>query len=160
MLALLAAGCAANVPLVTVDKLLAQCDAFKGKPVQLAGYLGECAGYECHVAADESHWEAFVSAFNNARTSQSHAEQMRAPQSPAQQREAWSRVWAIPLVGVGGDKAFDQKAAPFQHHYVVINGTIATDSCNGEGETDRGRGIEPIDIRAWTKSEGAPANTK
>jgi hypothetical protein len=68
-------------------------------------------------------------------------------------------VQAVPLVGVGGDRAFDQKAAPFQHSYVLISGTIATDSCDGRGETDRGRGIEPTDIRAWTESEGAPVKT-
>jgi hypothetical protein len=112
------------------------------------------------VAADRSHWDAFVSAFNNARTRQSHAYQMQNPQSPAQLREAWSRAWAIPLIGVGGNKTFDQKAAPFQQSYVVISGTIATDSCDGRGGTDRSPGINPIDIRAWTTSEGAPANTK
>jgi len=82
MLAPLSAGCSAAVPLVTVDTLLAQCDAFKGKRVQLAGYLGQCAGYECDLAVDKAHWAAFVSAFNNAH----------AHQSEAKRAEAWSRV--------------------------------------------------------------------
>jgi len=157
LLALAGAGCGRAAPLVAVDQLLAQCEALKGKPVRLAGYLGECAGYDCHLAADQSHWDAYVSAFNDARTRQSHAYQMRNPQSPAQLHAAWSRVRAVRLIGVGGGKAFDQKAAPFQHSYVVISGNIAADSCDGRGETDRGRGIEPTDIRAWTTSEGAPA---
>jgi hypothetical protein len=147
MLALPAAGCTAAVPLVTVDKLLAQCDAFKGKLVQVAGYLGECAGYECHLAVDEARWVAFVTAFDNTRAHQSHAKQA----------EAWSRVSALWPIGVGGDEAFDRKAGPFQQSYVVISGTIATDSCDGQGGTDRSYGIMPTDIRAWRQSEGAPA---
>ena len=150
MLALPAAGCTAAVPLVTVDKLLAQCDAFKGKPVQLAGYLGQCAGYECHLAADKARWAALLSALKDTRTSQSHAKQ----------GEALSRVHALRPIGVGGDAAFDRKAAPFQQSYVVITGTIAKDSCDGGGGTDRSYGIKPTDIRAWKKSEGAPANSK
>jgi len=147
MLALPATGCTAAAPLVTVEKLLAQCDAFKGKPVQVAGYLGECAGYECHLAVDEARWAAFVSAFNATHAHQSHAKLA----------EAWSRVRAISLVGVGGDQAFDRKAAPFVQSYVVISGTIAKDSCDGQGGTDRSYGINPTDIRAWKQSEGAPA---
>jgi len=150
MLALPAVGCSAAVPLVTVEKLLAQCDAFKGKRVQVAGYLGQCAGYECGLAVDQAHWAGFVSAFNNAH----------AHQSEAKRAEAWSRVSALWPVGVGGDQAFDRKAAPFQRSYVVISGTIAKDSCDGQGGTDRSYGINPTDIRAWKKSEGAPANSK
>jgi len=133
---------------MTVDTLLAQCDAFKGKRVQLAGYLGQCAGYECDLAVDKAHWAAFVSAFNNAH----------AHQSEAKRAEAWSRVRPLWPIGVGGDQAFDRKAAPFQQSYVVISGTIAKDSCDGRGGTDRSYGINPTDIRAWKKSEGAPAN--
>lgn len=150
MLALPAAGYTAALPLVTVDTLLAQCDAFKGKQVQLAGYLGECAGYECFLAVDEARWADFVSAFNNAR----------GHQSPAKHAEAWSRVNALWPVGVGWEEAFDRKAGPLRHSYVVISGAIAKDSCDGRGGTDRSYGINPTDIRAWKKSEGAPANSK
>lgn len=149
MLALPAAGCAADVPLVTVDKLLAGCEAFKGKPVRLAGYLGVCGGYECVLAADETHWRAYASAFNAA-----HRGQL------PERREAWSRAFAVPLIGVGGNKAFDPKAAPLQYSYVIISGNIAKDSCDGRGGTDRTSGIDPTDIRAWTRSEGALATTK
>ena len=150
MLALAAPGCGRAAPLVTVEQLLAQCDAFKGKPVQLTGYLGECAGYECQLAADQSRWAAFVSAFK----------QTSLPQSDAQRRQAWERVWAIPVIGVGSNDAFDRKVPPFQHSYVVISGTIAKDSCDGRGGTDRSFGIDPTDIRTWTTSEGAPASAK
>ncbi|MEO6218610.1 MAG: hypothetical protein ABIO86_21465 [Sphingomonas sp.] len=150
MLALPAAGCTAAVPLVTVDTLLAQCDAFKGKPVQLAGYLGQCSGYECYLAADKARWAALVSALDNTHGHQSHAKQA----------EAWSRANALWPIGVGGGEAFDRKAGPFQQSYVVISGTVAKDSCDGQGGTDRSSGISPTDIRAWKKSEGAPDNSK
>lgn len=39
--------------MVTVAQILAQCDAFKGQPVQAAGYLAECHGYDCHLFTDK-----------------------------------------------------------------------------------------------------------
>ena len=135
---------------MTVDKLLAHCSAFLGKPVRLAGYLGECAGYECHIAVDKARWGAFVAAFNNTR-GQPDADRRAA---------AWSRVDTLWPVGVGGDKAFDRKAAPYQQRYVVIAGRIDDHSCDGQGGTDRSPGIHPTDIRPWTKSEGAPADAQ
>jgi len=149
LLTLAATGCGASAPLVTVDKLLAQCEAFKGKPVQLAGYLGVCVHYECDLAADETHWRAYASAFNAA-----HRGQL------PERREAWSRAFAVPLIGVGGNKTLDAKAATLQYSYVIISGTIAKDSCDGRGGTDRTSGVDPTNIRAWTRSEGAPATTK
>ena len=133
---------------MTVGELLAECEAFKGKPVQLAGYLGVCGGYECDLAADETHWRTYASAFNAA-----HRGQL------PERREAWSRAFAVPLIGVGGNKALDAKASSLQYSYVVISGSIAKDSCDGRGGTDRTSGIDPPDIRAWTRSEGAPATT-
>lgn len=49
------AGCSspASGP-IEVAALLAQCDAYLGKEVQVVGYLGECAGYSCHLFADEA----------------------------------------------------------------------------------------------------------
>jgi hypothetical protein len=150
--ALAVSGCGASsaVPLVTVQQLLAQCDAYKGTPVRLAGYLGECAGYECHVAIDKAHYARWVGAFN-ATLSMKH-------NNPAFS-EAWSRVDALWPVGVGGNPTFDSRAGPLQNSYVVITGRVAKSNCTGAGGTDRSAGIEPTDIRAWTPSEGAPANT-
>lgn len=145
-----AAGCSAAAPLVTVDKLLGQCDAYLGKQVQLAGYLGDCSGYDCHVAVDQSRWNAFVAAFNRTRGQRTAQEQA----------EAWSRVDALWPVGVGGGAAFDKKAAPLQRSYVVIAGRIDDHSCDGRGGTDRSPGIHPTDIRPWTRSEGAPTDAR
>jgi hypothetical protein len=51
-------SCGESQPL-TVDKYLAQCESLKGKPVRLAGYLGTCGGYDCHLVSDPSHLNAF-----------------------------------------------------------------------------------------------------
>ena len=63
-------------------------------------------------------------------------------------------------IGVGGNEAFDAKAAPLQNSDVVITGTMDAKSCTGEGGTDRSAGLRPTDIRAWTPSGGAPGNTQ
>lgn len=145
-------GCS-QAPLLTVDKYLAQCEALKGKPVRLAGYLGECAGYDCHMTTGRQAWDAYSDAFRRA------ADTTATPEARRAEREAWEKMQSIPMIGIGGDEAFDRQAAPFQHHYVVITAQVAKDSCTGAGGTDRSAGIEPSDIRAWTPSEGAPANT-
>lgn len=129
-IAFLAAGCSAPQQAIRVTELLANCDAHLGKPVQVAGYLGACAGYDCHLYAD-----AAAKAGSTFETRSAE-------------------------IGIGGSESFDRKAAPFQNRYVVLSGTVAKDSCTGAGGTDRSPGINPTDIRAWTPSEGAPANTQ
>jgi hypothetical protein len=145
--------------LLTVDKYLAQCEALKGKPVRLAGYLGECAGYDCHLAASKAAWASYVDAFTKGRSIAFGADPKASPAALKEASAAWDKVQAVPMIGVGGDEAFDNKAAPFQHRYVVITAQVAKDTCTGAGGTDRSAGIEPTNIRAWTSSEGAPANT-
>ena len=56
---LLLAGCnAAEPPLRTVNEIIAQCDKLMGKTVRAAGYLGNCAGYDCHLFTDPRGWDA------------------------------------------------------------------------------------------------------
>jgi hypothetical protein len=141
----------AEPPVRTVKQILAQCDAMLGKPVRAAGFLGECAGYDCHLFADkESYnaWFAFIDAIAlEAKQITSEAKSAQAPRRPAEPDG---------MIGIGGEEAFDRKAAPLQHSYVVITGRVADHSCTGAGGTDRSSGIEPTDIRTWTPSEGAP----
>lgn len=132
-------SCGKAPQLLTIDKYLAQCEALKGKPVRLAGYLGECGGYDCHLYANKAEYDRWLG-YVSARDRDKLAEPDES-------------------IGVGGDEAFDRKAAPFQHRYVVIAAQVAKDSCTGAGGTDRSAGIEPSEIRAWTSSEGAPATT-
>lgn len=145
-------GCG-EAPLLTVDRYVAQCEALKGKPVRLAGYLGECAGYDCHMTASKQAWDAYMDAFRRS------ADTTATPEARKAEREAWEKMQSIPMIGIGGDEAFDRQAAPFRQRYVVITAQVSKDSCTDAGGTDRSAGIEPSDIRAWTPSEGAPANT-
>lgn len=154
--ATLVVGCSSAQQLVGVTQLLAQCDSFKGKPIQLVGYLDECAGYECHLFADKAARDGFAVAWNAQ-----HQELIKGPDGDrAKFRAAWDYIDAHWGIGIGGVHAFDRKAKPFQYSYVVITGRVAKDTCDGKGGTDRSAGIEPTDIRAWTPSEGAPANTQ
>lgn len=153
-------SCGQAPQLLTVDKYLAQCEALKGKPVRLAGYLGECAGYDCHLTASKQAWTSYVDAFAKGRRVAFGADPKASPEALKEADAAWDKMATIPMIGVGGDEAFDRQAAPLQNHYVVITAQVAKDSCTGGGGTDRSAGIEPSDIRAWTPSEGAPANTQ
>lgn len=153
-------SCGQAPQLLTVDKYLAQCEALKGKPVRLAGYLGECAGYDCHMTANKQAWAAYADAFAKGRRIAFGADPKASPEALRAADAAWAKMDAIPMIGIGGDEAFDRKAAPFQQSYVVVTAQVAKDSCTGAGGTDRSAGIEPTDIRAWTPSEGAPANTQ
>ncbi|MEP9361105.1 hypothetical protein [Sphingomonas sp. KR3-1] len=117
---------------MTVESYLARCEALKGKPVQLAGYLGECAGYDCHLYAEKARYDAAFAAGAKDRG------KLAEPDAS---------------IGIGGEEAFDRKAAPLQHSYVVITGTVAKDTCTGAGGTDRSAGIEPTDIQPWSPTK-------
>ena len=109
--------------------------------MQVAGYLGNCAGYDCHLFVDKAGW-----------TESTRVLELTKPGGPLPDPP--------PSIGIGGEnEAFDRKAAPLQNSYVVISGRVDKDSCDGRGGTDRSSGINPTDIRAWTPAEGAPANT-
>lgn len=123
----------------TVAKILKQCGAFLGKSVQAAGYLGTCAGYDCHLFSSKTAAEAWY------RYSLGSAPDAEEPQA---------------VIGIGGgNAAFDAKAAPLQNSDVVITGRMDEHSCDGRGGSDRSPGVHPTDIRAWTPAEGAPGNS-
>jgi hypothetical protein len=122
------AACSAAQPPISAFELLSQCDAFKGKAVQVGGYLDDCAGYSCHLLTGKPGSDRWVTLVDGRSE-----------------------------IGIGGDEAFDRKAAPLQHSYVVITGRVDDHSCDGRGGTDRSAGIHPTDIRASTVDEAAPA---
>jgi len=41
---------------------------------------------------------------------------------------------------------------------VILTGRMDQNSCDGQGGTDRSRGLHPTDVRVWTKAAGAPAD--
>jgi hypothetical protein len=141
-LALCSAGCGSTAP-SGVAEVVPQIRALNGKTVRVAGYLGECAGYECRLFVDEAGWKEFQRAVDRLTRS-------REPQR-----------WPVHLgIGVGDKFDFDKKAASFTSSYVVITGRI-TDQCrddhNEPGCLDRSTDLEPTNIQSW--SQPKPAET-
>jgi hypothetical protein len=158
--ALAAAACSpAAPPLSGAGQILKQCKSFLGKQVRATGFLGECAGYDCHLYPNKVAWIANRDAWNAVRAAGAKLK-AGAGQNDGKRDEAWDRLEALWPIGIGWDEAFDRKAAPLQYHYVVISGRMDDENCDGRGGLDRSPGIHPTDIRAWTPSEGAPPNTQ
>lgn len=153
--ATLTAGSSSAGQVIGVAEILARCDTYKGKSVQAAGYLAACAGYDCDLYADKAGERAFVQASHDVVSAR---RQGHTDLEVGLLGEALDRMEAIWPIGIAGSDAFDRKAAPFQHSYVVITGRVDDGSCTGMGGTDRSYGIRPTDIRTWTPAEGAPAN--
>jgi hypothetical protein len=155
LLVAMTASCGAEPQLLTFDQYMAQCEAMKGKPVRVAGYIDTCAGYDCLLFANQAHAQAFGKYIAAIRDLARENERSREEKSAA-----IDRLKPGAAIGIGSSNAFDGKAARFQHSYVVISGTVDPENCTGEGGLDRSFGVMPTDIRAWTSSEGATAQTK
>ncbi len=133
---------------MTVEQLIAQCDALRGKQVRVAGYIPGCRGYDCALYVDKAAMEKAVGEFRSEMQRRRNGELVNPTEI------------ALPAtIGIGRTEAFDRKAANFRNSYVVISGRVDDHSCTGAGGTDRAYGVEPTDIRVWTPAEGAPANT-
>jgi hypothetical protein len=141
ILAAIGAGCSAastdseNRVLTTKD-VIENIDELNGKAVRVAGYLGECAGYECNLFLNpqgQETWKEHIAAIIQRR-------QESLPPEP-------------PMLGIGVGKAFefDRQAAPYTNSYVVITGKV-TNRCRYRGQpacTDRSTDLEPTEIEAW-----------
>jgi hypothetical protein len=120
-----------------VAEILKRCGAFLGKPVQAAGYLATCQGYDCHLFTSKAGADAWYGYINRGEATASEEPKV--------------------VIGIGFEsEAFDAKAAPLQRSYVVIAGRMDERSCDGAGGSDRSPGIHPTDVRVWTPAEGAP----
>jgi hypothetical protein len=150
--ALALTGCSSTAPLVTVQQLLAQCATLKGKQVRVAGYVGQCGGYDCTLFADKTGPAAFQKSLADSLEAV-RRHRNGEPRNPA-------GIVPMPvMVGIGWTEAFDAKAARFQNSYVIISGRVDDKNCTGAGGTDRSYGVMPTDIRTWSPAEGAPANS-
>ena len=117
-----------------MKEVVPRIDALNGQTVSVAGYLSECAGYDCilhRTKADSDEWDRVITALRANR---------RVP------------IPDVPMLGIGSgtNLDFDAKARPFTHNYVVITGTI-TNECRDEGKppcTDRSTDLNPTAIRA------------
>ena len=134
---LAAASCgSASPPLFTVAELVPRIDELNGKTVRVAGYLGDCSGYECGLYPSKDDFAAWTRTIAELRKG-NRPEQPRSP---------------VLGIGTGEQSEFDSKAVPFTDRYVVITGKVSN-QCRSKGEpacTDRSTDLDPISIAAWS----------
>ena len=133
-----------------VAEVVKSVHALNGQTVTVAGYLAECAGYECRLYRDQAHAKQTQIWLQKSLTTRIRGE--LPPGDPLN---------AALGIGSGNSHEFDRKAAPFQHSYVLITGKV-TNMCRDEdgkvGCTDRSTDLESMSIRAWDRSDGAAKN--
>jgi hypothetical protein len=132
---------------MAITDVIANIDSLDGRTVRVAGYLGECLGYECKLFRNESEkaqWDRYISEIiANADAG----------------REPRASVAEPPVLGIGSgeDVGFDRIAAPHTDSYVVITGRV-TNTCRHNGRpacTDRSTDLEPTAIEPWRRTGGA-----
>ena len=146
---------------MTPDEVVTNIDRLNGQTVTVAGYLSECAGYECVLYTDQKQAN-LAKAWTDRLQAAAHAKK--------QFSEKPDSSWYLNSLGIGtggeirpGDKSrgttdcyfeFDCKAAKFRHSYVLIKGKV-TNRCRFKGEPeclDRSTDLEPISIQAWNRN--------
>jgi hypothetical protein len=129
---LLFVSCSPQPDEMNVETVISRIDALNGKTVSVAGYLGECGGYECALYRTKrdadltNHW------MRNSRAGRPF------------------EIVDVPTLGIGTGANFDATAAPFTNSYVVIKG-IVTNECRFNGKpacTDRSTDLKPVSIRS------------
>jgi hypothetical protein len=133
-----AAACHAETPKTFgVHETIQNIHSLNGRTVRVAGYLGECGGYDCPLFQNKDEWQQAYRYITSARADGKVEPGSNLPD----------------FLGVGGFPNFDAKAQPFTNNYVVITGKVS-DVCRDEqlrwGCTDRGPELEPMAIDHWT----------
>jgi hypothetical protein len=148
--ALFVASCDSGDDYLTVEEFVPKINDLDGKTVTVAGYLAECAGYECRLYADRA---------GKDRHDRWFAEMRRL--------KRWPEAAPPPTVGIGSNSwecqqnrtdecvfEFDRKAVSFNDNYVMITGRV-WNRCRDEqglpGCTDRSTDIWPTEIKRWNR---------
>jgi hypothetical protein len=132
---------------MTIRDVIANIDALNGQPVRVAGYIGECRGYECQLFENEAgkvQWDRYIA-------------DIRA--DAAAGRQLSPGVAEPPTLGIGAgeNRTFDRAAEPYANSYVVITGRVSN-RCRFNGQPDctgRGTDLEPTHIGSWRRSDGS-----
>lgn len=137
-----ACGSQAAADPMTITEVISNIDRLNGQTVRVAGYLMECAGYECRLyrnRADKEQGERYfrelIADANAGR-----------PLSPTVAEPASVGI------GVGDNWEFDVAAAPYRNTYVIITGRV-TNRCRHNGEpacSDRSTDLELLSITRWS----------
>lgn len=154
------AACESERPL-TVEQVTRNIHQLNGETVTVAGYLGECFGYECVLYSDKASEQKSVVALEKFIRAAKRGERLDYPGdlSPFAALGIGSGEWICEEAKTGKcHSEFDRKAAPFLNSYVLISGEV-TDQCRDEngygGCTDRSTDLKPRSIRAWRRAGNA-----
>jgi hypothetical protein len=144
-----ACGSAHDEPMA-ITGVIGNIDALNGRTVRVAGYLGECGGYECRL---------FRNASERTQVDSYYRELMAAAQAG---RRPSAIANELPWLGIGSgeNREFERLAAPFQNGYVVITGRV-TNRCRYNGQpacTGRSTDIEPTEIARWSPPQSDAGN--
>lgn len=137
---------------MAIPDVIANIDALNGRTVQVAGYLGECAIYQCQL---------FRNASEHGQAERYYRELMTAAREG---RRPAVTTLDVPWLGVGAlseDRGFDRMAAPFQNGYVVITGRV-TNRCRYNGLpacTDNSTDLEPTEFARRSPPQSAAGNS-
>jgi hypothetical protein len=127
---------------MTITDVIENIDRLNGRTVRVAGYLGECRGYDCHLFRNPAEKARLERLFEQARAG---ADSGGGPPPPVDETPVLS-------IGTGDGNDFDAKAGPFANSYVVITGRV-TNQCRFNGRpdcTDRGPDLQPTGIAGWS----------
>ncbi len=135
--------------MATTD-VIANIGSLNGRTVRVAGYLGDCRGYECRLFPSPSE-KALADRYYGELMAAAH--EGRRPTLPE----------TVPVflgIGSGENFEFDRRAAPYQNGYVVITGRV-TNRCRYNGRpscTDRTTDVEPTQIERSTPPQSQAGN--
>jgi hypothetical protein len=147
---------------MTPSEVVKSIQRLNGRTITVAGYLGNCAGYDCALYTDATQAKLAADWFKRLHVAMRNHDRRNLPEEPA---DSWHKY----SLGIGsGDwqchqrrtdddclSAFDRKAAPFQNSYVLITGR-ATKMCRDEhgepGCIDRSTDLFPTEIKKWNRT--------
>jgi hypothetical protein len=143
-----ACSSAPDEPMAITD-VIARMDALNGRTVRVAGYLGDCIGYDCDLFRNPNEKAQQDRRFEEYRT---HRWDQPPPATPE-----------VPALGIGPgeDFAFDRQMAPYRNSYVVITGRITNHCRDHEGRrgcTDRNTDLLPTQIEHWSPPQSQTGN--
>lgn len=140
-------------PLAITD-VIARIDALNGQMIRVAGYLGDCGGYECRLyrsVSDKARADRYIQALSVVA------------HQPRERRRIPPAAMMPPALGIGPGEnfEFDRRAAPYNNGYVVITGRV-TNACRYHGLpacTDRSTDLEPTQIARWSPQGAGAGNS-
>ena len=157
MILMLATACKVETPrIMRVNEAIKNIHALNGKTVQVAGYLGECVGYDCGL---------FEHKQDSARLRRIMAEARSEGRASSSAMQEWLRIGSGDLTcpsstaRTGCIFSGEKLVARYQRSYVVVTGVLNSrcrDNLRQSMCTDRRPDLEPLKFEKWTPPGNAP----